>query len=1281
MNPLTADRFAEFYLAVYGYEPFPWQVRLATQVCGGGEWPRAIALPTAAGKTTCLDIAVFALACRAKGAARRIFFVVDRRIVVDQAQIHASRLAKVLAEAKKGILKEVADALKELGQSDRPLDVYALRGGMYRETAWVRSPLQPTVIASTVDQVGSRLLFRGYGVSDSMKPVHAALVGNDALILLDEAHCAKPFQQTAEAVERYRGWNESLAPFRFVSITATPTEDVRAAEEKRAEERPDDPKLIEEANDEDRGHPVLGIRISAKKRTRLVRAKKNELIGTLKSEAEALMGVDLGETTDKDGNVTRHVVQAVGIIVNRVKTARQLAQQLRTPPKAKKGEAPPPAPKVILLTGRMRPVDRDAILRELEPLFSNSKKTLERPVYVVATQCLEVGADLDFHALVTECASLDALRQRFGRLNRVAVRPSAPAVVVCPEEYAEPKEKEKEQDPVYRNSLPHAWKWLHDFADGKDEKDIPFIDFGVASIEKKWNGTSADRKLEVVKQSLDAPVLFPAHLDCWVQTHPIPTPDPDVALWLHGPKEGGQPDVQVVFRDDLPADNTAIWKDIVALCPPSSSEAVAVPLSVFKKWLAGETRDTDTTGDVEGAEADDTENLEASDRFALCWKGADNDDTEVISDPDDVWPTRTYVVRCQGADVHTLADFIALPPADYAEEAFQRSRDKALLRLAVTLTEEQSDEEQIELVSDAILARLMEGAPEWLKRAVKALEKPKARLVAKHPNGGVIVTGRRRLMQFDPEFLDEDASSYSPGRREVTLEAHSRGVAAHAARFAAGCGLNETLYTQAGFLHDLGKLDPRFQKMLAGYVRKEPLAKSGTFAQRAWELHRYPKGARHELLSAALLADRADDELLHLIATHHGSARPFASAVEENDAAKPFDVPPQFGLDIRGFSPEQRIADWNPELAERFWRQVRKHGWWGSAFREAVFRLADHAQSRAEQESEEAAEAKAADVSPPPLTPRSEPQRLYPLPLPGLDGSNPLAFLAALGTLRVADRAFGGAKLSWRFDGCWSPVLHLPREVSPDDLASAMLAAAPKDRRCLTFAEDVKALMGPFCAAQRDAAGIARDGREFADFLAAYADPLVTVQGGPNAGRTKPTEFYFVAGQQKLLELAGTIAERALSGHLTKALFETWRYDDATEKQALRWDPLDDSRYATRWRNPSGDPARKKSGSVLGANRLAFEALPFFPCVARGDRLATTGFVALRRRPFFVWPLWAAELGPDAARSLLALVKPPKQSDEEESISPPRGLGVSAWYRCEKVPNSDYSNFTPSQTL
>ena len=109
-----------------------------------------------------------------------------------------------------------------------PLDVHELRGGIYRDMSWVRSPLQPTVITSTVDQVGSRLLFRGYGVSPSAQPIHAALIANDALIFLDEAHCSRPFAETLSAIRRYRSdeWAETPLgrPFGFVEMTATPAQ-------------------------------------------------------------------------------------------------------------------------------------------------------------------------------------------------------------------------------------------------------------------------------------------------------------------------------------------------------------------------------------------------------------------------------------------------------------------------------------------------------------------------------------------------------------------------------------------------------------------------------------------------------------------------------------------------------------------------------------------------------------------------------------------------------------------------------------------------------------------------------------------------------------------------------------------------------------------------------------------------------------------------------------------------------------------------------------------------
>ena len=87
------------------------------RVCTG-DWPRAIALPTAAGKTACIDIAVFALACHAENAPRRIFLLWTggsssiRRFYT--RIIWQRRCFKDAATT--GILKDVADSLREIAQ-------------------------------------------------------------------------------------------------------------------------------------------------------------------------------------------------------------------------------------------------------------------------------------------------------------------------------------------------------------------------------------------------------------------------------------------------------------------------------------------------------------------------------------------------------------------------------------------------------------------------------------------------------------------------------------------------------------------------------------------------------------------------------------------------------------------------------------------------------------------------------------------------------------------------------------------------------------------------------------------------------------------------------------------------------------------------------------------------------------------------------------------------------------------------------------------------------------
>src|SRR6266705_421269 len=127
--------FDTFFKALWGYDPFPWQEMLAAQTAAGS-WPQALDLPTESGNTACIFVAIHVLASQAarrlteRPAPRRIWFVVDRRIVVDEAFDHAQTIAEKLAAANDGPLKAIADRLRQIAGTDRPLAVARLRGGV-----------------------------------------------------------------------------------------------------------------------------------------------------------------------------------------------------------------------------------------------------------------------------------------------------------------------------------------------------------------------------------------------------------------------------------------------------------------------------------------------------------------------------------------------------------------------------------------------------------------------------------------------------------------------------------------------------------------------------------------------------------------------------------------------------------------------------------------------------------------------------------------------------------------------------------------------------------------------------------------------------------------------------------------------------------------------------------------------------------------------------------------------------------------------------------------------
>ncbi|HET9931283.1 MAG TPA: DEAD/DEAH box helicase family protein, partial [Polyangiaceae bacterium] len=112
---LSPSDFGAFHAAVHGGKrPFAWQQRLLDQIVRDKAWPQVLDLPTGAGKTTCIDIALFALALDTSNESaerwcpRRIAMVVDRRIVVDQIAERGRSILNALMTSADTVVIEVA---------------------------------------------------------------------------------------------------------------------------------------------------------------------------------------------------------------------------------------------------------------------------------------------------------------------------------------------------------------------------------------------------------------------------------------------------------------------------------------------------------------------------------------------------------------------------------------------------------------------------------------------------------------------------------------------------------------------------------------------------------------------------------------------------------------------------------------------------------------------------------------------------------------------------------------------------------------------------------------------------------------------------------------------------------------------------------------------------------------------------------------------------------------------------------------------------------------------
>ncbi len=206
------------YRALTGYPPFRWQRQLWVEMVAG-KLPDAIDIPTGLGKTAIIPLWLLAISVQSPRLTlpRRLIYVVNRRTVVDQATDIAERIREKLPA-----VPQVHWALGKLSADPaNPLAISTLRGEHQDNKEWQTDPARPAIIVGTVDMIGSKLMFAGYQSSSRMRPFMAGLIGQDALLIHDEAHLTPAFGHLIRQVMQTQQKQGNPRPLRMIELSAT----------------------------------------------------------------------------------------------------------------------------------------------------------------------------------------------------------------------------------------------------------------------------------------------------------------------------------------------------------------------------------------------------------------------------------------------------------------------------------------------------------------------------------------------------------------------------------------------------------------------------------------------------------------------------------------------------------------------------------------------------------------------------------------------------------------------------------------------------------------------------------------------------------------------------------------------------------------------------------------------------------------------------------------------------------------------------------------------------
>lgn len=883
---MTPEGFAPFYRALTGRSPFQWQQRLVDDIVAHGSWPEDVHAPTGAGKSAVIEMHAFVNALNGWGAGprvpRRLAICVNRRAIVDQHFDAAVRLAGALVEHldKEGPIGEVARGLQRLrarhvvsGEAGPPLWVANLRGGVSPTREWLDDITACGVVAVTPDMWGSRALFSGYGVRSLALGREAGALVMDTVLVLDEAHLSRQLHHTAKTIQALAAPTAErvgVPGLQVVATTATPSVGATRSVGVEEGDLADDDELSRRLTAK---KPVEYIEVPPPPAGKASAAHINALVRNACELEQSLSSSDAPST--------------VGVFVNRVDTAVRVAAGLRS----EVGEAA-----VKTWVGRMRPLDLERERRNHPGLFTVDGDP--SVTFLVATQTVEVGVDLDLAGLVTELAPPADLVQRSGRINRLGRREESPIRVLGPGE-----DQLKDYAPYTETDLRAGFVLTNRLAESAD--GFAPVRLAAESIPP----SSMERVLTTLKE--------PEVRDLACTSDAVAEPD-ELSFWLRDSLEEEVEPVSFVMRVNLPEDD-AIAASLLTKTAPVATEMFPVRLSdarrIVSEILEDEWRPRLFLWEEQKAVMGGIEQLRPG---AIVMMDARVMTVSKVLGPEPPYDSSVPVcLWSAGADEE---------PDGLPRVLLVRGTHDALL--------------------DEIQAADVDELADWTQARFGPTEQSQVGPLNEDGDVAWFVALPAKDLVADEVVRQEWSSS---GRR-VSLEQHATNVAEQAAEMARAVGFQPRMVRalhDAGLWHDEGKRDARFQREVLGGDGKDMLAKSGVSPQQ-WAVRRkasssLPTGWRHEQLSVAMVVADGHVEDLPLVArlvgTSHGHGRLFFPSGSA-------DLLPGHGKDSTVSSEAVRRASDSLFTTHAGWSDIleetdREFGPWGTAYLEAVLRCAD----------------------------------------------------------------------------------------------------------------------------------------------------------------------------------------------------------------------------------------------------------------------------------------------------------------------------------------------------